>query len=46
MKNNPTESYWNVYVPDTSQGGSFRYYFSYFLIGFLGSTPFEARGTE
>ena len=27
----PTESYWNVYVPDTSQGGSFRRYFSYFL---------------
>jgi len=24
----PTKSYWNVSVPDTSQGGSFRCYFS------------------
>ena len=28
----PTESYWNISVPDTSQGGSFRHYFSYFLL--------------
>jgi len=39
------ESYWNVYAPDTSQGGSFRRYFSYFLLSGFGSTPFKiARG--
>jgi len=35
------ESYWNVYVPDTSQGGSFCRYFSYLLLSVSWLQPFR-----
>ena len=37
----PTESYWNVYVPDTSRGNSFRHISATSYYRFLGSIPFE-----
>jgi len=37
----PTESYWNVYVSDISQGGSFHRYFSYFLLSVSWLHPFR-----
>ena len=37
----PNESYWNVYVPDTSQGSSFHSYFSYSLLSVSWLHPFE-----
>ena len=39
----PTESYWNVYILDTSQGGSFHCYFSYFLLSVSWLHPFRNR---
>ena len=40
------QSYWNISVPDTSQGGSFRHYFSCFLLSVSWLHPFLiARGS-
>ena len=39
----PTESHLKVSVPDTSQGGSFRRCFSYFLLSFSWPHPFRNR---
>jgi len=41
----PTESYWNISAPDTSQGSSFAVISATPYYRFLGSTPFKiARG--